>query len=139
MSRCLTISRRISFARSTIEVLLEERMLDISSTFNCEAAGPILSIVSRAAPIIALSTFSREDGISITPLTFPLLLSKLTSICPMRPERCSFLKSSASGINPSVCPKIAPMMSFLRAWPSSLTLTLIMYFALPDSFIFLSP
>ena len=77
-------------------------MFEISITSNFDAAGPILSIVSKAAPIIALSTFSKEDGISITPLTFPLLASKLTSICPILPERCNFLKSKASGINPSV-------------------------------------
>ena len=110
-SRMFTMSSSRSFARSTISSRLSERMLMISVTLRLAFDGPMRSMVSSAAPMMALSTFSRVEGISMRPLTRPFLLSSVTSMWPIRPLRCSLRRSSASGISPSVWPKMAPMMS----------------------------
>ncbi len=91
--------------------------------------GPILWIISRAAAIIAVSALSSEEGISIDPLVFPVLVSVLTSILPILPDFCSSLNSRSAPSSPSVYPKIAPMTSGLSTTPSISIVACTMYFA----------
>src|SRR3989344_6557333 len=86
-------------------------------------------IVSRAAPIIAVSALSRELGIMISPVVFPALVSDLTSILPILPDLCSSLNSNSFPNKPSVWPNIAPMTSGLSTTPSIEIWAWIMYLA----------
>ena len=90
--------------------------------------GPILSIVSSAAPITAVLTWSIEDDTSIDPCTRPLWLFKLTSTWPILPVLWSFLSCSPSPRSPSVWPNMAPTTSLRATVPSTLIVACITYF-----------
>ena len=75
----LTRLRSSSFARSTTAVRLVALTSWMSITLITAAHGPILSIVSNADAIIAVSTLSILLGTEITPCTLPPLDSISTS------------------------------------------------------------
>ena len=108
------------FARSMIVSRFAEYMFSIFCTRIIALHGPILSIVSSAAPITAVLTWSRDEVRMISPLTRPLWLLRFTSTCPMRPVRSNFRNCNSSPSRPSVCPKIAPMTSLRATVPSAL-------------------
>src|SRR2546426_6352619 len=90
-------------ARSMILFRFVTRVSSTLSTLIVALHGPTLSIVSRAAAKIEVSTWSSEEGIRIVPSLRPFLLCTSTSIRPMRPLFCKSLRSSSSPSSPSVC------------------------------------
>ena len=120
---------RSSFALSTTKVLLEILISSMFFTFIFALHGPILWMISIAAATIAVSALSREDGMIISPLVLPDLVSVLTSILPILPDLWSSLSSSSVPRRPSVCPKIAPITSGLSTTPSISISACTIYFA----------
>src|SRR3989344_9468305 len=115
---CSIIFLSNSFALSITMLLL---LILISSIFSMSILalhGPILCIISNAAPTIDVSALSKEDGIMIEPFVFPVLVSVLTSILPILPDFCNSLSSRSAPKSPSVWPKIAPITSGLSTTPS---------------------
>ena len=90
--------------------------------------GPTLSIVSRDAARIEVSTLSRLEGTKIFPFVFPPLAVTITSILPILPVFCRSRRSRSAPRSPSVCPKIAPTISGRSITPSALILEWMIYF-----------
>ena len=67
-----TIFSRSCFPLSITWSLLEDCWFSIIFTLITALHGPILSIVSRAAPITAVLTWSRDEDTRISPCTLPL-------------------------------------------------------------------
>ena len=74
-----------SFALSIMRTLLDIRTSSIFSTPKDALQGPTLSMVSRAAASIAVSTWSRLEGMMTLPLDLPFFESTFTSIRPILP------------------------------------------------------
>ena len=108
-----------AFALSITIFLFEILTSSIDFAFILALQGPILSIVSKAAAIIAVSVLSKEEGIIISPLAFPAVVFKFTSILPIFPFLCNSLNSNSEPKSPSVWPKIAPITSGLSTVPST--------------------
>ena len=98
-------------------------------------------MISNAAATIAVSVLSRELGIMISPLVFPLTVFTFTSIRPILPDLCNSRNSKSFPNKPSVCPKIAPITSGLSTTPEMLISAVTMYFAATGLIfaIFISP
>ena len=77
-------------------------------------------MVSSDAANMAVSTLSRLDGMTISPLDRPALEFILTLILPILPVFCNSLKSRSLLKSPSVCPKIAPTTSGFSTIPLAL-------------------
>src|SRR3989344_284160 len=75
-----------SFALSITMLLLLILTSSMFVTSIFALHGPILWIISKAAPTIEVSALSKEDGIMIVPFVFPVLVSVLTSILPILPD-----------------------------------------------------
>ena len=82
--------------------------------------GPTLFMVSNDAANMAVSTLSRLDGMTISPLDRPAFELILTLILPIRPVFCNYRKSRSLLKSPSVCPKIAPTTSGFSTIPLAL-------------------
>ena len=103
LSMPFSVALRInSFARAVIIFLFVALMSSTLQTSTFAIQGPTLSMVSKEAANIAVSTLSRPEGISISPFDFPLFDSILTSILPILLLFCKSLRSSSSPNNPSV-------------------------------------
>ncbi len=118
-----------SFALDITKLLLLTLTSSIFLTLIFALQGPILCMISNAAPMIAVSALSRLDGTIIVPDVFPDTVSVFTSILPILPLLCSSLSSRSCPSSPSVWPNIAPMTSGLSTTPSISMLACTMYFA----------
>ncbi len=128
----MTSSMRVlssSLARSMTYWRLLILMSSMLSVWIFALQGPMRWIISSAAATIAVSALSSDDGMIISPDDLPCFAATLTSMRPMRPERCSSRSSRSLPRSPSVCPKIAPMTSGLSTSPSMLIEAWMMYFA----------
>ena len=120
---------RSAFARSTTNARLLIRTSSIFVTFSLALHGPMRWMISSAAPTIAVSALSSDEGIMISPAVFPPLVSTLTSILPILPDRWSSRSSKSAPRRPSVWPKMAPMTSGRSTTPSISIVACTMYFA----------
>src|SRR3989338_958665 len=107
-----------SFALSITMLLLLTLTSSIFVTSSFALHGPILCIISKAAPTMLVSALSNEEGIIMVPLVLPVLVSVLTSILPILPDFCISLSSKSAPSSPSVWPKIAQITSGLSTTPS---------------------
>ena len=122
-----------SFALSITCFLLTTLTSSTSSEVIVALQGPTLSILSKAAASITVSTLSKDVGRVIFPELFPFLDSNSTSILPTLADLCNSLKSNSVPRRPSVWPNIAPTTSDFSITPSALIVALIKYFVVAGS------
>ena len=91
-----------SLALSITCFLLDTRTSSTSSTEITALQGPTLSILSKAAARMTVSTLSSDAGNIIVPSLLPFFDYNSTSILPTRADRCNSLKSNSSPRRPSV-------------------------------------
>jgi len=109
----------ISFARFMMSSFLVARTSSMALSLNLQSNGPTLSMLSIAAAISEQVSMSVLIGISASPFVVFVVLVDVTSILPTLETRWSSFRFISGPRSPSVCPKIAPIMSALSTSPST--------------------
>ena len=109
----------ISLALRTMSSFFDARTSSIASKWKLQSNGPTLSMLSIAAAISAQVSMSVLIGSNASPFVEFSFEVEFTSIRPTLDTLCSSFRFISGPKRPSVCPKIAPIISARSTRPST--------------------